>query len=103
MSASSIQFTAWLSMPAASASNASCCPREPAPAKAGGGPEPIGEAEEVRLIDRIENLYHRTLDNLVFQRRDAERPLPAVRFRDVDTPRWLCPVGAPVDAAFEIG
>src|SRR5271157_6347099 len=41
------------------------------------GPEPVGEAEEVRLVDRIENLYHRALDNFVLQRRDAERPLPA--------------------------
>src|SRR5258708_549254 len=49
------------------------------------GPEPIGEAEEVRLVDGIENLHHRTLDNLIFQRGDAERALPSVRFRDVDT------------------
>ena len=49
------------------------------------GPEPVGEAEEVRLVDRIENLYHRALDNLVLQRRNAERALPAVRFRDVGT------------------
>src|ERR1700677_4618622 len=65
-------------------------------------PEPVGEAEEVRLVDRIENLYHRALDNLVFQRRDTERALPSVRFRDVGTQRRLCPVGASVDAAFEV-
>ena len=48
-------------------------------------PEPVGEADEVRLVDRIENLHHRALDDLVLQRRDPQRPLPAVRFRDVGT------------------
>ena len=66
------------------------------------GPEPIGEAEEVRLVDRIENLHHRALDDLVLQCGDAERALPSVRFRDVGTARRLCPVGAPVDAAFKV-
>src|ERR1022692_4056819 len=79
MSASSIQFTAWLSMPAASASNASCCPREPAPAKA-GGPEPIGEAEEVRFVDGVENLHHRALDDPRVKPKDKPYP-PARRCR----------------------
>ena len=48
-------------------------------------PEAIGEAEEVRLVDGIENLHHRTLDDLVLQRGDAERALPPVRLRDVGT------------------
>ena len=42
-------------------------------------------AEEVRFKDGIENLDHRALDNLVLQRRDAERALPPVRFRNVGT------------------
>src|ERR1039458_4839317 len=29
----------------------------------GRGPEPIGEAEEVRFVDGIENLHHRALDD----------------------------------------
>jgi hypothetical protein len=49
------------------------------------GSEPVGEAEEVRFVDGIENLHHRALDDLVFQCGDAERALPPVRFRDGGT------------------
>ena len=48
-------------------------------------PEPVGEAEEVRFVDSTENLHHRALDDLIFQRGDAERALPPVRFRNVGT------------------
>ena len=47
------------------------------------GTEPVGEAEEVRLVDSVQHLHERALDDLVLQRRDAERPLPAVGLRDV--------------------
>lgn len=47
------------------------------------GSEPVGEAEEVRFVDRIQNLHHCALDNLIFQRRDPQRSLPPVGFRDV--------------------
>jgi hypothetical protein len=47
------------------------------------GPEPIREPEEIFLIDRVQHLNHRTLDDLVFQRGDAERALPTVRFWSV--------------------
>ena len=57
------------------------------------GPEPVGEADKVLLVDRIENLNHGALDNLVFERRDPQRPLPAIRFRNVGTKARLCPVG----------
>ena len=36
-------------------------------------PEAIGEAEEVRLVDGVQHLHHRALDDLVLQRGDAER------------------------------
>ena len=39
--------------------------------------EPVGEAEEVRLVDRDQRLDDGPLDNLVLQRRYAERSLPA--------------------------
>ena len=32
-------------------------------------PEPIGEAEEVRLVDGVQDFHHRPLDDLVLQRR----------------------------------
>ena len=54
--------------------------------------EPVGEALEVRLVNRVQHLADRTLDDLVLQRRDAERPQPPVRLRDVDAPRRHRPV-----------
>src|ERR687891_1394402 len=41
-------------------------------------PEAVGEAEEVRLVDGVQHFHYRALDDLVLQRGDAERPLPAV-------------------------
>ena len=49
------------------------------------GSKPVGEADEVRLVDRIEHLDHRALDDLVLEPRDAERALSPVRFWDVGT------------------
>jgi hypothetical protein len=43
------------------------------------GPEPIREPEEIFLVDRVQHLNNRTLDDLVLQRRDAERALPTIR------------------------
>jgi hypothetical protein len=47
-------------------------------------PEAVGEPEEVGLVDSTQHLGHRALDDLVFQRRHAERPLAAVGFGNVD-------------------
>jgi hypothetical protein len=60
MSASSIQFTALPPMTTASESSASCCPGS-LPLRR-QGPEPVGEADEVLIVDRIENLDHGALD-----------------------------------------
>jgi len=46
-------------------------------------PEPVREPEKVRLVDSVQHLDCRTLNDLIFQRRDSERPLPAVGLRDV--------------------
>ena len=67
------------------------------------GPEPVAEAEELRLVDRRQDGHHRGLDDLVLQRRDAERPSPAVRLRYVPSPGRQRPVGAAVEAVVEIG
>jgi site-specific DNA recombinase len=56
------------------------------------GPEPVAEAQELRLVDRRQDHDHRGLDDLVLQGRDAERPLPAVRLRDVHPPRRQRPI-----------
>jgi hypothetical protein len=42
--------------------------------RAASGPKPIREADEVRLVDRVEDLNERTLDDLVLQRCDPKRP-----------------------------
>ena len=66
------------------------------------GSKPLGEADEVRLVDRVENLYHSALDNLVLHGGDAEGALPPIRLWDLDTPRRLCPVGPPMNAGFQV-
>ena len=48
-------------------------------------PEPIREAFEVHLVNLIEDGHHGLLNNLVLQRRDAQRTLPPVGLRDVDS------------------
>src|SRR5207244_12762636 len=53
------------------------------------GPEPIREAEEVRLVDAAQHPDDGALGNLVLQAGDAERPLPPVCLRDVCPARWL--------------
>ena len=62
-------------------------------------PEPVREAEEVLLVDRVEHLDHGPLDDLVLQRGDAQRPLPPVRLRDVHPPGRLRPVRPAMHAA----
>jgi len=55
-------------------------------------PEAIREAEEVGLVDLMEYLHRRSLDKLVFKRRDAERSLPPIRLRNVHPTHRLRPV-----------
>src|SRR5882672_1033126 len=46
-------------------------------------PEPVRETEKIRLVDGVQHLDHRTLGDLVFQRRDSKRSLPPVSLGDV--------------------
>src|SRR6266508_1476013 len=46
-------------------------------------PKTIGEAKKVGLVDRVQHLDRRALDDLVFQRGDAQRPQPPVGLGDV--------------------
>src|SRR5712692_10955925 len=59
-------------------------------------PEPVGEAEKVLLVDGLQNNHDRLLDDLVLQTQSAERPLGAVRLRDVCPSGRPGPVAAPV-------
>jgi len=65
-------------------------------------PEPVGEAPEVLLIDGVQHLHHRTLEDLVLQGGDAERALPPVRLRYVHPARRARPVGTAVDTAEQV-
>src|SRR6266851_2590970 len=60
-------------------------------------PEAVAEPQEVRLVDRIQHLGYRPLDNLVFERGNAEGPAAAVAFRDVRAAYRLGPVLSAVD------
>src|SRR6266581_450889 len=43
--------------------------------------EPVRKAEKIRFVDGVQHLDRGTLDDLVFQRRYSERPLPPVGLR----------------------
>ncbi len=45
-------------------------------------PEPVRESQEVLLVDCVEHLHHRPLDDLVLQRSDPERPQPPIGLWD---------------------
>src|SRR5215510_7705581 len=62
----------------------------------------VAEPEEVFLVDRVQHRGHRPLDNLVFQRCDRERALPAIRLGDVDPPARQCPIGSPLDPSMQV-
>src|SRR4030095_1710110 len=57
-------------------------------------PESVREPEKVRFVNRVQHCYDGTLDDFVFQRGNAERPLPPVRLRDVRAPHRLRSVRA---------
>src|ERR1700741_2645255 len=45
--------------------------------------EPVREAEKIRFINGVQHLDRRTLDDLIFQRRYSERPLPPIGLGDI--------------------
>jgi len=59
----------------------------PTPDGAPAGPEAERAIDKVLLVDRPQQHHHRTLENLVLQRRDADRTLLrwVTCFGDVDT------------------
>jgi hypothetical protein len=54
--------------------------------RAASGTKPIRKAFEVDLIYLVENRHHGLLNDLVFQRCDAQRTLPPVSLRYKDSP-----------------
>ena len=66
------------------------------------GPKPVGEPQEVRLIDGVQHLNHGALDDLVLQRGDPERPKPPIGLGDVHPARRPGPVSAPLNPGVQI-
>jgi hypothetical protein len=72
------------------------------PVRAAPRPKPVGEADEVRLIDGVQYLDDRSLQNLVLQRGDPERSLPPVRLRYVHPARRPRPIASAMDPTVQI-
>src|SRR5687768_4162282 len=64
--------------------------------------ESVREAEKFLLVDCIQHLDDRPLDDLVLQRGDAERPKPPVRLRDECSARRLCSVRPSMQSRVEL-
>jgi len=63
------------------------------------GPKPVRKASKVHLVYLIEDRDHRLLNDLIFQRRDAQRTLSPIDFRNINSSRRLCPVRSSVHPA----
>jgi hypothetical protein len=61
--------------------------------------ETVGEVEEVGLADGVQHFGRRALDDLVFQRGDAQRSLPPVGLGDVASRLNPRPARCPVNAS----
>ena len=70
--------------------------------RAASRPEPVRDAEEVFLVDRVQQCDHRPLDNLVFQGSDRKRALSSVRLGYVHTPARQRPIRSPLDPVMQI-
>ena len=64
--------------------------------------EPIRDAEEVFLVNRIQQRDHRSLDDLVLQRGDRERASSTVRLGYVYAPARQCPICSPMDPTMQV-
>jgi hypothetical protein len=57
----------------------------------------VGKTPKVPLVDGVQDLHRRPLDDLIFQRRDADGPLTAIRLRDVDPRHGARMVRSPLE------
>src|ERR1700739_3113087 len=64
--------------------------------------KPIREALEVDLVYLIEDRHHGLLDDLVLNSRDAQRTLPPVGLRYIDSPWRVRPVRSTMNPAVKI-
>src|SRR5665213_3970664 len=70
--------------------------------RAASRPEPVREACEILLVDGVQYLDNRPLDDLVLQGGNAERALAPVWLRYVHPPRRTRPVGAALDSSVQV-
>jgi len=61
------------------------------------GPGPVREPEEVLLVDRVQHLRHRPLNDFVFQGGNCQWTLLSIRLGYVDPPRRQRPVRSPMN------
>src|SRR5262249_10538357 len=66
------------------------------------GPEPIREAEEVLLVNRIQHRGGRPLDDFVFEGGNRDRTLSAVGFWYVLSTARQCPVRSSLDPVVQV-
>src|SRR5205807_240602 len=64
--------------------------------------ESVREFGKVLFVDRVHHLHRRPLDNLVLQRRYAERSHPPVAFRNEPSPYWLGPIRSSLQSMGEV-
>src|SRR5271157_6010640 len=62
------------------------------------GPEPIGEPEEIFLVDGVQHHNSSALDDFVFQGGDRQWPLPSVRLWNIRPARRLGPISPAMNA-----
>src|ERR1700681_584710 len=62
----------------------------------------VAEAQELRLIDRRQDCYHRSLDDLVLHGSDAKRPLSAICLWNILPERWQRSIRPCVDAIMQV-
>ena len=65
-------------------------------------PESVRKAYEVLFVNLIENCHHCLLNDLVFQRRDAQRPLSSIGFGNIGPLRRLRAIRPLVYSALQI-
>ena len=67
------------------------------------GPEPVGEAEEVFLVDRVEHSNQRTLNDFVLQRGNPQGPLlVGSRLRYEPSPNRQRPIRPAMDPVMQV-
>jgi hypothetical protein len=70
--------------------------------RAASWPESIPDAEEVFLVDRVQQRDHRPLDDLVLQRGDRKRALSSVRLGYVHSPVRQRSIRSPLDPVVQV-